>query len=211
MSAVLRAWLRTHSAAATVTGLVGLGVVTWAVARGVVQDRLTNPLGETYASLSVTLILPVLVVTLLPVALHDRVEASIALAARSLVITRAAWWLTGLGAAGGCLAPVQALVGSAQLRIDVLLLAGLSTLTLCAFGLGPALAVPLLVLLPHLARRTGAPPRWWTVLATADIPATTAIAVTLAAAGLITYAWAGPKTRPGMSGGGVDGSRHPLT
>ena len=134
-------------------------------------------MGETYASLSVTLILPVLAVTLLPVALHDRVEASIALAARSLVITRAAWWLIGLAAVGGCLAPVQALIGSAQLRIDVLLLAGLTTLALCAFGLGPALAVPLAVLLPHLARRTGAPPRWWTVLATADISATTAVAV----------------------------------
>jgi hypothetical protein len=204
VSAVRRAWLATHSTAAAGIGLVGVAVLTWAVERGVVQDRLTNPLGETYASLSVTLILPVLAVTLLPVALHDRVEASIALAARPLVITRAAWWLIGLAAVGGCLAPVQALVGSAQLRIDVLLLAGLTTLALCAFGLGPALAVPLAVLLPHLARRTGAPPRWWTVLATADSSATTAVAFTLAAAGLVTYAWAGPKTRPALSGGGID-------
>ncbi len=96
---------------------------------------------------------------------------------------------------------MQALTGAAQLRIDVLLLGGLSTLALCAFGLGPALAVPLLVLLPHLARRTGAPQRWWTVLSTPDLPVTTAVAVTVAAAGLVAYAWAGPRTRPELSGG----------
>ena len=73
MSAVHRAWLSDPLGGRHGAGLVGLGVLTWAVARGVVQDRLTNPLGETYASLSVTLILPVLAVTLLPVALHDRV------------------------------------------------------------------------------------------------------------------------------------------
>jgi hypothetical protein len=203
VSGIGRTWLTAHSAQAAAIGLLGLCVLTWAVGRGVVEDRLTNPLGETYASLTVTLILPVLAVTLLPIALHDRVEASIALAARSLVVVRATWWLTGLAVTGVCLAPVQTLTGAAQLRIDILLLAGLSTLALCAFGLGPALAVPLLVLLPHLARRSGAPPHWWTVLATADLPATSVVAVTLAAAGLLAYAWAGPRTRPELSGGGV--------
>lgn len=203
MSAVRRTWLSTHSAPAAVLGLLGVLVLTWAVSRGVIEDRLTNPLGETYASLSVTLILPVLAVTVLPVALHDRVEASIALAARPLVLIRAVWWLAAAGAVDLCLTPVRAVTGSVQLRIDVLLLAGLSTLALCAFGLGPALTVPLMVLLPHLARHTGAPARWWTVLATEHLSVTTAVSAGVAVVGLAAYAWAGPRTRPDLAGGGV--------
>lgn len=204
MSAVRRAWLSNHATAAAVLGLLGLMALTWAVAQGVVQDRLTNPLGETYASLSVTLILPVLAITLLPVALHDRIDPAMALAARSLRWQRAAWWLSGLTIVFMALHPVQALIGAAQLRIDLGLLAGLSTVALCTVGLGPALMVPLLVLLPHLARHTGAPQHWWLVLATAHLPATQAVAAVVAAGGLVTYALAGPKVRADLAGGGGD-------
>jgi hypothetical protein len=204
VSAVPRAWLSNHAAAAVLACLAGLFALTSAVGRGVIEDRLTNPLGESYASLSITLILPVLGIALLPVALHDRVDPSMTLVARSLGWIRAAWWLAGVVVVSAALAPVQPLTGSAQLGIDIGLLTGLSTLALCALGLGPALTVPLLVLVPHLARRTGAPPRWWSVLDTPHHCVTGAVAAGLSVAGLLTYSRVGPRSRPDLSGDGVD-------
>jgi hypothetical protein len=99
---------------------------------------------------------------------------------------------------------VQNVIGTAQLRIDIFLLAGLSTMALCTVGLGPALSVSLLVLLPHLARHTGAPRHWWFVLATPYPSATEAVAAAVAAGGLVTYAFAGPMVRADLAGGGVD-------
>jgi hypothetical protein len=201
---VCRSWLSNHALVAVLSGLLGVGGLTAAVGHGVIEDRITNPLGESYSSLTVTLILPVLATTLLPVAWHDRVEASIALAARPLTWLRAAWWGLGVVAVCVALAPVRALVGSTQLGIDIGLLVGLATLVLCWLGLGPALTVPLLVLLPHLARRTGARPQWWTVLTAPPGPATGAVAVALAVAGVVTYALVGPRSAPGPAGGGAD-------
>ena len=204
MSALARTWLTTHAAAATGFGLVGLMTLTWSVAQGVIQDRLTNPLGDSYAALSVTLILPVLAVALLPAALHDRVDPVIALAARPVRALRAAWWLASVTELFVALHPVQGLIGPAQLRVDIGLLAGLATLLLCAVGLGPALAVPLLVLVPHLARHTGAPLRWWTVLSTPYLAAMQIVATGAALAGLLAYALVGPRTHPDLAGGGAD-------
>jgi hypothetical protein len=204
VSAVRRVWLSNHATAAAGCGLVGLVALTWAVARGVIEDRLTNPLGETYASLSVTLILPVLAISLLPVVLNDRVDPDIALVARPLGRLRAAWWLGAVAVLFVALQPVEGLIGATQLRIDLALLAGLSTVVLCTLGIGPALTVPLLVLLPHLARRTGAPLRWWTVLSSACPSATEAVAAALAVAGLAMYAVLGPRAESGPAGGGAD-------
>lgn len=204
MNAIRRAWLSNHATAATGVGLVGLITLIWALAQGVIADRLTNPLGDSYASLSVTLILPVLAISLLPVVLNDRVDADIALVARPLGRLRAAWWLGAVSVLFLALQPVEGLIGATQLRIDLGLLAGLTTVALCTFGLGPALTVPLLVLLPHLARRTGAPLRWWTVLSSAYPSATQAVAAALAVAGLVTYAVLGPRAESGPAGAGAD-------
>lgn len=193
MSAVVRTWLRLHSARAALLGLAGVGGLAWALSLGVLDDRLVNPLGDSYASIGVTLVLPVLATALIMIAAHDRLDPAMALPARPLGLVRAGWWLAALAAVAGCLAPVRPLVGSAQWRIDIALLAGLSTLALCTWGLGAALALPLMVLLPHLARRTGAPARWWTVLATSDLSMTGDVAVALAAAGLVAYATRGPR------------------
>lgn len=175
-----------------------------AVAQGVIEDRLTNPLGDSYASLSVTLILPVLAATLLPVALYDRIDPAMVLVARPLWWQRAAWWVFATAVLSVALHPVQNVIGPAQLSIDIFLLAGLSTMALCTLGLGPALTVPLLVLLPHLARHTGAPRHWWFVLATPYPSATEAVAAAVAVGGLVSYALAGPLVRVDLAGGGVD-------
>ncbi|MFL6098939.1 MAG: hypothetical protein ACJ71T_03180 [Actinomycetales bacterium] len=204
MSAVRRVWLSNHATAGAGFGLVGLMLLTWAVTQGVIEDRLTNPLGDSYASLSVTLILPVLAISLLPVVLNDQVDPAVALAARPLGRLRAAWWLFAVVVVFVALQPVQGLIGATQLRIDIGLLAGLSTVALCTLGLGPASTVPLVVLLPHLARRTGAPLRWWTVLSTAYPSATEAVAAALAVGGLVTYAVFGPRAESRPTGGGAD-------
>ncbi len=200
MRAVLTGWCVTHSA--TASALWGLSVIgmAWCVAGFAAQDRLANPMGDSFVAVRLTLLVPVVATAAVPVVLHDRIHPDLARSARSLRAQRAAWWLVVVVGLALSLMPLAGTVGFGQVALDVGLLAGLSTLVQCALGLGAAMSVPMLVLLPHLIRSADAPATWWSVLDGPHPAGTGSAAAGVAVAGLLAYALRGP--RPGRTDAG---------
>ena len=201
MLSLVATWRRTHSMDAVLACLAAVAGLSLVVALTLGSQPLANPLGDSFVAVRMTLFLPVAGAALVPVLLQDRVDPAIALAARSLRAQRAGWWCLAQGALVAALAPLAPALGRTQLLIDAGLLVALSTFALCGLGLGIATAVPMLVLLPHLLRRAGAAPAWWTVLDSADPTATGVVTGLASVAALGVYTMAGPQRPVGLAGG----------
>ena len=186
---------------------MAVAIGSWAVGRAVagpLGNPLGNPLGESFAAVRLIHAAAVAGAALVPVALQDRLDPGIALAARSLLPQRVLWWATAHAVLVIAVAPLAPSLGWVQLLVDTGLLVGLGTLALCGVGLGLATAIPLLVLLPHLLRRSGAQPAWWSVLDSSR-PGLTAILTALVAGLAVTaYGRSGPRAPDHLAGGSAE-------